>query len=136
MPATVVLRYDPVAAQAFLRSSDGITSRLMVAASGVQAAARVLLKPGFPRNFLGPTIVKRPLVTSAGPVVMVGSEKTRTAPHKITAHDRPDGRPGMLVFPGRRGGLVFVHSVNHPGSNFDRYLADVLLKALIATHVG
>lgn len=53
---------------------------------------------------------------------VVGMLLEGTPPHTITAtHSLPDGRLGYLVFEATDGGIVFTHSVNHPGTGATRF---------------
>lgn len=117
-----------------LLAPDGpVVRQMMVMGEAIKVATVAKLKPGFPRDFLGPYIVKRVV---AGPKVQVGSMRTQTKPHVIR------GNP-TLVFPWAKGdrlirfptgqhgpGLYFFRKVNHPGSNMGPYLAKKLLEAM------
>lgn len=109
----------------FIRNPDGpVGRRLMVVAEAVRQATKDSLKDGFPKQFLGPTIVKRMVMTEEGPKVQVGSEHTRTQPHVI------QGNPLLVFHWAKVGRVVHFRKVNHPGSNFDHYLMVKLVAAL------
>lgn len=113
------------AVQAFIRNPDGpVGRRLMVVAEAVKTATIGSLKEGFPKDFLGPTIVKRMVMTDEGPNVQVGSDHTRTQPHIIR------GNPLLVFHWAKVGRVVYFRKVNHPGSNFDNYLITKLVAAL------
>lgn len=114
------------AVREYMRTPDGpVMRRLMVVGDAVKVRTVASLKSGFPQDFLGPTIVKRTVMTADGPAVEVGSSKTKTDAHPIA------GNP-ILAFkwPKQGGGMFFFRSVNHPGSNFDKYLSSKLKAAL------
>lgn len=113
------------AVAAFIRNPDGpVGRRLMVVAEDVRQRTKGSLKEGFPRDFLAPTIVKRMVMTADGPSVQVGSDHTRTQPHVIR------GNPLLVFHWPKAGRVVYFRKVNHPGSNFDRYLVEKLVAAL------
>lgn len=107
-----------------LLAPDGpVVRQMMVMGEAIKVATVAKLKPGFPRDFLGTYIVKRVV---AGPKVQVGSVRTQTRPHQIR------GNPLVFNWPKPRGPgrVVFLRSVNHPGSNMGPYLAKKLLEAM------
>ena len=111
--------------QAFIRLPDGpVARRLAVIGEAVKVKTVGSLKEGFVRDFLGPTIVKRTVMTEAGPVVQVGSEHTKTQPHIIR------GNPLLVFHWPKVGRVVYFRKVNHPGSNFNRYLVEKLVASL------
>ena len=119
---------DGVAVQRFIRTPDGpIMRRMMVVAEGVRQATLEQLdqaSSSFPRDFLGPTLVKRTAMTDAGPRIVVGSAHTRTPPHVIV------GNPLLHFYWEKIGRDMTVHRVNHPGSNFSNYLLRLLIRSL------
>lgn len=115
------------AVQTYLRAPNGpVGRRLMVVGEAVRAATVASLKPGFPLDFLGPSIVKRMVATGDGPRVQVGSAHTMTQPHVIR------GNPTLVFHWAKAGRVVYFRKVNHPGSNFDHYLTEKLVAALAA----
>jgi hypothetical protein len=117
---------DRAAVAAFFRETDGPLARhMLVLGERIKLKTISLLSPKFAREFLGPTIVKRMSMQSDGPHIMVGTDKTKTAPHPI------DGNP-LLVFNWKKmgGQLMFLRHVNHPGSEFRPYLEKKLAEAL------
>lgn len=114
---------EPAAIADFIRSPNGPVFRgMLVLGDRVRVATVASLNPGFPRNFLGPRVVVRTDLTPGGPRVLVGADKVRTRPHRI------QGNP-VLVF--KKGGrTIFARHVNHPGSDFTRYLREKLTAAL------
>lgn len=116
---------DPVAIAEFIRNPDGpVGRRLMVIAEAVRQDTKASLKPGFPQDFLGPTIVKRMVMTDEGPKVQVGSDHTRTQPHVI------QGNPLLRFHWAKAGRVVYFRKVNHPGSEMGPYLMEKLVTAL------
>lgn len=117
-----------VEVQRFVRAPDGpIMRRMMVVAEGVRQETLHQLDQAsstFPRDFLGPTLVKRTAMTDQGPRIVVGSAHTRTPPHVI------NGNPLLHFYWEKMGRQMTVHSVNHPGSNFSPYLLRLLLRSL------
>lgn len=118
---------DPAGVAEVLRGPNGPVARhVIVVAEEVRQATIRSLTPGFPREFLGPTIVKRITPSGDGVHVQVGSAKVKTRPHPI------EGNP-LLVFDWpKAGGVVYLRHVNHPGSNLGPYLARKLAEAVAA----
>jgi len=87
------------------------------------ARRRAPVKTGALKRSIGSRLVRSSLggwnveVSADTPYAAFVSDGTR--PHTIT------GNP-WLVFPGRDGRTVFVHSVNHPGTKPNRYLLDAM----------
>jgi hypothetical protein len=90
------------------------------------------LKVGFPRNWLGRRVVAIRTDGPEGPSMLVGSDDTKTSPHVIPKGGAAAGRTLVFFWPAPKGPgkVVFFRSVNHPGSNFDKYLSRKLLEAL------
>lgn len=112
----------------FLRDKNGPLFRHMNVVGDAIKAETVALMKGFPRGFLGPRIVKRVLIEQDGPHVLVGSDLTKTRPHRI------EGNPFLAFHWKRVGRFMVVRSVNHPGSEFGPYLLARL--DLAALNVG
>lgn len=128
MAGEVTVKIDEAAVTAYIRTPEGPVGRhLMVLGEAVKIEALKRMKPGFPRDFLGPTTLKRMTQTPEGPMVRVGTDKVKTRPHVIR------GNP-FLVFdwpkPNGPGGTVAFRSVNHPGSDFTKYMRKILLESL------
>lgn len=116
---------SPAQVADFLRSPEGpVLRRFLVLGDRVKIRTIASLKEGFPRDFLGPTIVKRVVMASNGPHVIVGSERVRTKPHGI------DGNPLLVFFWQKTGRVMFLRHVNHPGSDFTEYLTKKLVESL------
>lgn len=113
-----------VITDALLAPDGPVVRQMLVMGEAIKVGTVAKLKAGFPRDFLGPYIVKRVV---AGPKVQVGSTRTQTKPHVI------QGNP-LLVFhwgpPKGPGKVVYFRKVNHPGSNMGPYLAKKLLEAM------
>ena len=108
-----------------MRAPDGpITRHLMVIAEAVKVATIASLKPGFPKDWLGPQIVKRVVPGADGPSVLVGVANTKTKPHVIR------GNPLLTFYWPKAGRVMVLRSVNHPGSEMGPYLARKLTDAL------
>lgn len=125
------IRVDEAIVLDFMRLPNGPVARhLMVVADVVKQRTVDSLKPGFPRDWLGPWVLKRTVQTERGIAVQVGSTHTHTKPHEI--HGNP-----WLAFEGRTGGMVYLDArkgqiVHHPGSNMAPYLEKKLREALDA----
>jgi hypothetical protein len=117
----------PALVSAYLRDPTGpVTRRMFIMGDAVKVRAVSKLKTGFPRDFLGPTIVKRVAMSANGPVVQVGSDHVKTARHVIR------GNPLLVFYWEKVGQVVFFRSVNHPGSDFTNYLTKILTESLDA----
>lgn len=84
------------------------------------------------RGFLAPLINKRVEYRDEMPVVRVGADNVKTPAHPITGNPIlsfkwPNAPAGLT--PGPDGMFHFAY-VNHPGSNFRRYLLEKLSEAL------
>jgi hypothetical protein len=133
MPDDARVHIDSVATQKFLRADNGPVGRyLMVAGERVKVKTKKSLKDGFPSDFLGPQLVKRIVRTQDGPTVRVGADHIKTKPHPIDAPDPSPGRPRpALRFQSNRGPAFFyTRHVDHPGSDFTKYLGDKLNDAV------
>jgi hypothetical protein len=134
MPDGAEVYIDTAGLQEFLRSPNGPVARhLMIVGERIRVRTRASLKQGFPQDFLGPTIVKRVVPSPDGPTVRVGSEHVRTKPHPIDAPDPTEGRPNphlRFLWPKVGPGFFYAKHVNHPGSNFTKYLGRKLSDAL------
>lgn len=124
MAGQITVHIDPVKVAEFLRSPNGPVLRSMIVLGDKVKERAVASMTGFPRDFLGPQIVKRVLVANGGPQVMVGAANPRTNPHVIT------GNPLLVFFWEKAGRVVAFPSVNHPGSDFSQYLTTTLTNAL------
>lgn len=121
----VIINHEAV--HSFMRLPDGpVARRMLVVGEAVRARTIKSLKPGFPRDFLGPTIVKRTVMTDHGPAVQVGSAHIKTRPHIIR------GNPYLAFTSRKTGKLVVTRMVHHPGSDFTNYLSKKLTDALDA----
>ncbi|MGH9093842.1 MAG: hypothetical protein ACRDXE_01640 [Acidimicrobiales bacterium] len=122
--ATEVRIFETAIAE-FLRAPEGpVGRRMMVYGEAVKQKVVEKLKPGFPRDFLAPNIVKRTVASDSGPIVTVGAARLKTQPHRI------DGNPLLVFHWPKAGGTVFFRHVNHPGSDFTRYVTEKLQEAL------
>ncbi len=119
--------FDNAALQQLLHSPTGPVMRHMAELGRkTQERTRGSLKPGFPHDFLAPSIVLRYVDSPTGPEVWIGSNRVRTEPHAIV------GNP-LLAFEWKKiGKFVIVRSVRHPGSNFAKYLGTKLWESLTA----
>ena len=128
MTVEVEVKLNQEALGKFVATPDGPVARqMMLFGEKVKSTTIGLLKEGFPRDFLGPTILKRWTDGPEGPVLLIGSPRTQTQPHVIL------GNPLLVFFwppPKGPGRTVYFTKVNHPGSNFDRYLGQKLLEAI------
>lgn len=112
----------------FFRDSNGPIARgMLIQGERVRVATVASLKAGFPANFLSPRIVKRVVIEADGPHVLVGAAGIKTRPHRI------DGNPTLVFFWPKAGRVVTFRHVNHPGSDFSRYLLERLHLALEVT---
>lgn len=124
-------KVDVAAVNAFMASPDGpLMRRMLVIGDRVKAGAVARLKGGFPREFIGPQIVKRMDVVKsgpqAGPHVYIGASRLHTRPHPI------EGNPLLFFFSKVHMHLISVRHVNHRGSDFTEYARKILLAALAA----
>jgi hypothetical protein len=158
----VVLNYAEI--EETLHGEAGPVMRhLVIVGERIKTDAVSHYKTGFPRDFLAPRTVKRVVRMGDGPHVLVGVEGAKTGPHIIAKSPgvmafnwpkkgaavlsrgkRGIGRGGshtLYMGPalsGVTGGMTFVHTVHHPGSDFtvpteahhDGYVQELLLKAL------
>lgn len=130
MPNEVII--DEAAVAEFIRAPDGPIGRhLMVIAEEVKIKTVTKLKPGFPKDFLGPKIVKRMTEVAGHPSVQVGAADIKTEPHRI------DGNP-ILAFqwPKMGAGMFYFRQVNHPGSDFHHYLTKLLTETLAEINIS
>lgn len=122
MPGIV---WNPPAVAELLRGPTGpVVRHLMVVGELVKQRTIAGLKPGVPREFLAPTIVKRITQSATGPAVQVGTDKIKTLAHQIK------GNPLLVFYWPKAGATVFTTGVNHPGSDFTQYLTERLETAL------
>lgn len=113
------------AVSSYMQQANGPVARKMfVVGEAVKVATIASLKQGFPRDFLGPKIVKRTVNTADGPGIQVGAVDTKTKPHGI------DGNPLAFKWPAMGAGMFFFRHVNHPGSELGPYLQKKLIEAL------
>lgn len=116
---------SPTQVADFLRSPEGpVLRRFMILGERVKVQTQLSLRAGFPRDFLGPQIVKRVVMASNGPHVIVGADHTRTEPHLI------QGNPLLVFFWPKVGRTMFLRQVNHPGSDFSEYLIRKLTESM------
>ncbi len=119
------VRIAPTLVADFLRQPDGpVLRRFLVLGERVKETTRLSIRSGFPRDFLGPQIVKRVVMGSNGPHVIVGADNVKTQPHVI------QGNPVLVFFWPKVGDTVFLRYVNHPGSDFSEYLIKKLTEAM------
>lgn len=118
---------DEAAIKAWLVEPDGPVARHMMVAGEAVKQATLGKLTSYPRVFLGPQLVKRLQMFPDGPHVFVGAANTKTKPHVIR------GNP-TLAFKWKRvgPGMFFFASVNHPGSDFTKYLTERLITSLVA----
>src|ERR1051326_4232857 len=121
----VIVHVDPTSLAAFMRGPGGpVVRKLTVIGETLKLRTIASLKSGFPRDYLGPQIVKRISMTEQGPIVYVGAVNLKTKPHPIV------GNPLLVFFWPKVGKVVAFPRVNHPGSDFSRYLSIKLLENL------
>ncbi len=123
--ARSVVKIAPGLVADFMRQTDGpVVRRFLVLGERVKETAKASLRAGFPRDFLGPLIVKRVVMASNGPHVLVGADKVKTQPHVI------QGNPVLVFFWPKAGQTMYLRYVNHPGSDFAEYLIRKLTESM------
>lgn len=144
--AKVTVKINGAASSEFVRTPDGPIGRyLMVIGEQVKTTTIASLSAhppgGWPRVFLGPTIVKRGMNSGDGYVVRVGTDKVKTKPHIIGDPGRPANGKPLLRFKWPKGaaagapggpdanGYFHFALVHHPGSDFTKYLSRKLAEA-------
>lgn len=134
-----IVRLDPVAVAAMLRSQSGIVGKyVLYLAQRTQDSARI--KMGHDTNKLDFSLVKRWVMGIGGDLtVLVGSEMPYAEMHH-------EGTPPHIIRPNKRkalrfelvkgsGDYVFAKIVHHPGTQPNRYLTDSLTEVM-ATQKG
>lgn len=142
--AGIVFRPDPAGMNQLLRSESGTVVRhLLVLGDRVQSNARNRVgvskpdpvprrKPHMPGT-LRASIVKRLAYRGSNPVVLVGvfgGEAATyaafvhegTVPHQITARRAPR----LVFYWSRTGRVMYVRTVQHPGTRPQRFLTEAL----------
>lgn len=128
MVAVMRVVLNPVEIQAMIDSPTGpIVRDLFV--RGERVKIRAIQEAPSKTGNLRRHIVKRFVLTPAGPRMLVGAEHVPYAiwvhegskPHTIVPRNAP-----FLVFVGRDGNLVFTKLVHHPGNKPNRFLIRAL----------
>lgn len=128
---TAIVNINPTALSEFMRGPGGpVVRKMTLIGESVKLRTIAGLKSGFPRDFLGPQIVKRVTMTEQGPWVIIGAVRLRTQPHPIV------GNPLLVFYWPKVGRVVAFRRVNHPGSNFGQYVSTKLLAALASIRGG
>lgn len=127
---TTTVDIDLTAIKAFMQDPNGPVARYMMVVGQAVKDATIAQLHGFALTFLGPTIVKRLVMMADGPHVMVGTDRVKTEPHIIRGNPWLAFKWPNAPMPQPKGGVFFFRQVNHPGSDFTRYITERLVVAL------
>lgn len=135
--AQVVVRLDPAAVAATLKSQTGVVGRyLVLLAQKTQALARV--KMGHKTHRLEQSLVKRWVMMGGELTIFLGSQMPYAEVHHEGAIPhiiRPVKAKALRFYVAGQSEPVFAKIVHHPGTQPNRYLTDSLAEVVAASHI-